>query len=269
MPKSLDESICTVFHPGVGANFAQAEWYIGHGLLHNVHINAHEPQESVYSSVDTLWNGVKNVLAIADDDAPPRPMLKWWRVSLAGAPDVQMFLKNFREAKEIHSHDHQKKKFVLFGVSRGAATILMAIPEMTEEERALIALVLLESPFDSGLEVLRKNYPWTWPFVCAAMNTCGSFRCRQKTPLQAVAEFPLTIPIAFISSFGDQMVPLPRTATLVDALRKRGHEEVHVLRFVRGQHAGFLALQSNARKYSEFLQPLYEKQFHSLNNNNK
>ncbi len=175
--------------------------------------------------------------------------------SMAGAEDVR---ESHRAIHGALRAGHEK--LVLAGFSRGASATFTSMAQLVESARLHVRLVLLFAPFDS-LDTLFQDRAWPWPLLAPALwlyrwaFTCDLQTPHFLTPLQAAAQFPLDTPVAFIVSEHDTAVPPVSTNRLIDALKDRGHPNLHVLRLKHETHATL----ADAPECQAFIEDLYQK----------
>jgi hypothetical protein len=183
----------------------------------------------------------------------------WTELNVAGDEDVAQYVSAVRHCVE----DHPTKKLVLFGTSRGASTVLIALSYLTEEERRHVGLAIVEGPFDSVESVLTASYgPTIAGNFLYALPLLTKYRAAQLSPLMAVSseDFPLDIPLAFILSQVDTTVPPQCTRALVERLEARHHTALHTLELERSHHS-MMSLQDeeDRARYERFVNGLYAR----------
>lgn len=177
-------------------------------------------------------------------------------VNVAGEKDVAHHLLYLRKTIAEKKDD---TKLVVFGCSRGASVTLISVSLLTEEEQGRIALVIVEAPFDTVESVIRRRLWIPW-ILLKTLETAGSYSPDQLSPKEAVHTFPLTVPIAFITTKVDNIVPLACTQLLISSLVQRGHPNLHHLELETAPHA-FMPInnEKDSSMYTEFVDGLYEK----------
>jgi hypothetical protein len=157
------------------------------------------------------------------------------------------------------------KKIVLFGSSRGAATVLVALTLLTSEELERIGLVVAEAPFSSitsFIERMKLPIPTTW--VLSILESFTQFERKQLSPLDAVQSesFPLSKPILFVTSLRDGVISPEETLLLIETLQKRGASNLHHLELKHSHHAAMsIQGKTDMELYYSTLHQLYEKYF--------
>lgn len=141
---------------------------------------------------------------------------------------------------EVSAHNSSAKK-ILIGLSRGAVTIFNYVALYNPTD---VAALVLESPFDTFTSVLKHflGPAYLMSGLCnkiaysvfPALNKKGPF------PSQLVNQIPLNLPIIFIHSKKDSLVPINSSRNLYIALRRRGHEHVYLVELASGKHGHLL-----------------------------
>ncbi|MEX0940671.1 MAG: prolyl oligopeptidase family serine peptidase [Candidatus Babeliales bacterium] len=131
---------------------------------------------------------------------------------------------------------------VLTGISRGSATIINYV---AQEQPDYVKALILESPFDSLSSIVRHlldRYCVSWvPFsekigykICQkhfpSINPQGTF------PLHTIEKVPHTIPVMFVHSKKDKVVPIKSSRRLYIKLKQAGHENVYLVELASGAH---------------------------------
>lgn len=104
-----------------------------------------------------------------------------------------------------------KKKIVLYGVSMGASTILMAsaLPNLSENVKAIIADCAFTSPYDVFSHILKRDYHLhAFPVMNINDALCrkkAGYGFRDYSTLEAVRN--TKIPVLFIHGTEDDFVP--------------------------------------------------------------
>lgn len=157
----------------------------------------------------------------------------------------------------------------LYGLSRGAATVLnfLAIHKPSN-----VACAVLESPFDD-LETIVQGKLKAFgighiPIVGSMLSACITpiltalpVGLQNHTvfgvyPKDVVSNIPKDIPLLFISSKQDRLIPQQSTQNLVDILKKSGHKNVHNIVCNTGDHCKTVLHESNGQvreKVKEFM----------------
>lgn len=281
------ENIVTFFYQGNSISRTQAVFYTGGDpvwsqesaerglpgakmrgaprLLHNIYIYPEPPERNAeYPSLFDRSNDLA-FLFFGVENANSKPYLNRHNMSTGGVPDIMHHQKYLRM---LFSENGGEKKIVLFGCSRGAAVTMMSVATLPPDEQEKIALVILESPYDSISNITRayvKHYaslskisedmilPWVYP----------QYAHNQLSPLDIASVFPKTVPVAFVSSAFDFTVPHNNVQNLVDRVRESGHPDLHHLILENSIHSLY-PIQDTSEggdrmRYQSFVDDLYDK----------
>ena len=155
----------------------------------------------------------------------------WDHANFAQEHDLAYLTAAITTAK----NNFPRQKMILYGISRGASTIVRYMgQEQTENVHALI----LESPFASMHDVakhLAQGYWLGWlPFhQWLALNIIEykhpNFKRTHPQPLDTLPNIDKTIPILLICCEDDDLVPCWSTQRLAHALFQQGHQHVYLL----------------------------------------
>ena len=279
------DDIATVFCQGNGASRAQAAKYAGpEGLTVRVdsvrtdHVsiaNAPRLLWNLYPWADLddigygfSWNPVHWIsmcmhaavlrLGYNLEGMRTLPYNKPGALNVAGPRDVSQYLLAVRQCIE----QNPTKRIVLFGTSRGASTVLIAMRHLTDEDRKHVALALVEGPFDTIKHVTDCRFGRAAPLVRWAMRTFGLYRESQESPLDAVkhTRFPLDIPLGFIRSEVDDIVPAECTRPLITALWTRNHTALETRVLARSHHSRMSVDDAqDQEQYLRFVYGLYDR----------
>ncbi len=177
--------------------------------------------------------------------------------NIGGKEDVNQHIRAIHECVKANP----SKKIVLFGCSRGAATTLITLANLSKELLKHIALVIVEAPFDSIPSVIESS-SWFPAPTMAFLKSVTKYDENQQSPLDAVSsdEFPLDIPLAFITSKVDTRVPIENTQKLIDVLKAKNHSNVYHLMLENSHHALMHSHnEQDKQNYVEFVNELYER----------
>jgi len=276
--EDLREGIATFFFQGNGASRLQGAIYAGPEgisvltekgemrhtscsgaprLIHNVYTYPELSEVSYDWSLNPVHWGMwavsagRNLLVNTPGGSHHTDLRQ---MSVGGDADVGHHLKY---SEEMFSKLKNKHK-VLFGCSRGAATTLVSVSKMSRETQSEISLVIVEAPFDTIPSVLQES-SWFPKTQLWGLKMIGSYRDDQTSPLQAIENFPLDVPVAFVTSKIDKRVPSQCTQRLIDRLGERGHKHLHHLELENSHHS-VMSLQNHEdiQGYYKFVNKLYD-----------
>jgi hypothetical protein len=276
------QKVVTYFYPGLGGSWMQALRYVGpEGLNGSSLPNAPllmysmrpiNPPEVVYGgarwpllSVPWVFMGMITRIGVALHGIK-NPMAYFLNVpltSFAQHGDQYRFLSALR-SEASDSRVKNARCLVLAGSSRGASTVLGAVAQMTPEELNRVGLVLLEGAFDTVPAVARARFgPYLGALVTWVLTWATSYDPSSPTPLDLAKSFPAKVPVAFVTSEADTVVPMAHTLALRDAVvaaRGGNAAHVHTLILKKSWHS-FYANQDleDQTAYRAFVDSLYRK----------
>jgi len=274
------EDIITLFYQGHGASRAQAASYAGakgvsvlkdgeelyHAscrgaplLLYNIHPTEellevrYERSFKLLHLAERFATTARSLLVNVEGALPY--FLDLSQVSLAGDIDVAQFVTHY----EKMVRETPGKYHVVFGCSRGAATVLIGVASLQRRLQKSVALVIAEAPFDSVPSVLGESTIFP-ELQQRGLGALTAYRRDQESPLQAMERFPLDTPVAFVTSRADRRVPRRCTQRLVNRLRARGHPMLHHLTLQQSHHSVMsLHNDEDVARYLRFVGMLYER----------
>lgn len=148
--------------------------------------------------------------------------------------DVQLFSDFYDEhVKTLH----QGQDVVLYGFSRGAATIfnfMATVYSKKTKDKKRVKAVVLEACFDS-VQSLAHSLSLNW--------FCDLFPAYNKEgiePIKVVHNFPKDVPILFVTSLEDEIVPHQCVSNMYNLLKKYGHKEVYLLELCNSRHTRYM-----------------------------
>ena len=170
--------------------------------------------------------------------------------NVAGADDVKQNIEQIKKCIE----EFPDKKIVLFGASRGAATMVTTLANLDENTISHIKLAIVEAPFDTVESVIEAS-SYIPSLTMGLLRTCTKYKDEQQSPLDAVKNdaFPLDLPIAFVTSKTDNRVPNANTQKLIDVLEGKNHKKLHKL-VLEDQHHSTMFRDP---RYIDFVEELY------------
>lgn len=175
--------------------------------------------------------------------------------ALGQRKDIETLKEVVHHVKKKSSIEHnQEANIILFGVSRGAATI---INYAGKEKPTNIKAIIVESPFAHIDDALTSMYGFlSLELKRKIFNYFHSvFDFNAEHPIDFVSQINPSIPVAFICSKADAIVPYESTMRLYKALKNAGHENIHLLVLESGEHA---RITYNAI-YKQFTHAFYRK----------
>jgi alpha-beta hydrolase superfamily lysophospholipase len=169
-------------------------------------------------------------------------------VNLGQEQDVATVEKEFEKIKGTQD------KVVLFGVSRGAATLVNFLGKCPCPE---VKAVILESPFDHVQSVIEFKY-----YVSAVHALVPMFFAKYNPhgmqPITSAPTIRTDVPILIICSEQDSLIPCSSSIALYRALKKAGNNHVHLLNVAQGDH-GKILWGAKGAEYRNVVHAFYKK----------
>ncbi len=179
--------------------------------------------------------------------------------SLAGEENVSRLVRDIQATiLDAKSTD----KIILYGVSRGASSLIIAVTRLTEYERGRISLLVAEAPFDTVFNVVKSRWGWVVAHVAQlAMGCCTTDSpWSDETPIDAVSNFPHEVPLLIFSGARDQVCPIEAQRALVERVRECGHEKTTHVVLPNSTHVN-MARGPDATLYWNAMQDAYNRMF--------
>lgn len=174
-------------------------------------------------------------------------------------------LSTLHEIIEQVRKNYPERKIILYGVSRGASTIInyLGSKQFTPFEK--IAAAILESPFSHVKNVIKNiTSPLGLIPCCTTLNYAG-FRClfpnhksEGQHPVELVMDTPNNIPVTFIASKKDRLISYKDTLKLYATMFFNEHPQASFLLLDHGAHAKIL-YDKDGNKYKYFIQEFYKQ----------
>ena len=182
-----------------------------------------------------------------------------FKTSLAGEQNVTRLLLDI---KKVLRTAPEGQKIVLYGVSRGASALLIAVTHLSGEDQRRISLLVAEAPFDSVFNVVRSRWGWMAAHVAQlAMGCCTpDDPWGDEAPIDAAEHFPHNVPVLMFSGARDQVCPIEAQRALADRLRESGHTKTTHVVLPKSSHVD-MARGPDAGLYWDALQEAYNRMF--------
>jgi predicted esterase len=160
-------------------------------------------------------------------------------------------IESLRIAFEKTQQALPEKDIILVGISRGAATIINFVAQYQPEK---VKALVLESPFDmlnAIIKHLLSRFHVSWlPFSEKITHKL----CRKHFPdiklegifpFTTITKIPMTLPIIFIHSKKDKVVPVNSSRQLYIKLKQCGHKDVYLVELASGDHGKIMQGQDS------------------------
>jgi dienelactone hydrolase len=158
------------------------------------------------------------------------------RVNLAQEEDLALFkdIYNKHLATVKKQTPHKKHAIVLYGTSRGSATVFnfSALNKLNE-----VQAVICDGLFDSIQHVYECTSSSSVRLMIKLLRKVSSFDDDGILPITVVDKIPIDVPLLLVTSRKDKTVPWQCTMNIYTQLRKRGHKKVHILILKKAPHA--------------------------------
>lgn len=154
-------------------------------------------------------------------------------------------IEQFHEKYTLWQAAHPGTDCILFGVSRGAATVFNALATHKYPAR----LVILESCFGSIPEIMQHAYGKQYKNILTLLARSTRFKVEGPSPLMLLDQFPPDIPVVFISSHKDQRVPYTSTRNLAYLLACKKQNPVYLITLKKSAHGQYSSSSKRDRAY--------------------
>ncbi|MEX0940705.1 MAG: hypothetical protein WDZ41_05065 [Candidatus Babeliales bacterium] len=192
---------------------------------------------------------------------------------------------NFGQEKDIqalsaaydqHISIYPDTDIVLYGVSRGAATSFNFLAtEYHNKKIKNIKAVILEGCFDSIENILKQKFPILFKFAQITDNFKKIFswiypnhQLNGIVPINLINTFPTDIPVLFITSKKDTVVPAVCTWNVYNTLKNNGFTNIFIHELQHSSHPGYtIDNESDICEYQTIVHAFYKQ--HNLNYNSE
>lgn len=177
------------------------------------------------------------------------------KCDLAQREDIAKLSHEYTKLCKSYKETYNTKpSIVLFGLCRGASTILKFAGTQKPDG---IAAIVAESPYarvDDAIRYWYKFLPLSFKqFILKWRYPRVDFT--QENTIDCVKSIDPNIPIALICVKTDSFLPYQSTVELYHTLINSGHTKVHLLILSKGRHARV----TNNPKYHSFINAFYKK----------
>lgn len=170
-------------------------------------------------------------------------------------------VRDFQNKMSMFRYFENSDPEVVFGVSRGAATIFNGMAQPAKRYDGVKLVVLEGCPASIDHVFLFRYGAWT-PLV---KKVAGLVFQKLKNvdpatqPINRVNEFQPNVPVAFITSMADKSVPPEGVIGLANVLNARGLNPVYLLILKRSSHPAYMCDDpEDSYNYTIFMHALYE-----------
>jgi hypothetical protein len=192
----------------------------------------------------------------------PKYTLKNHSVNLLGLnfgqeTDMIECINRIKSSNEIKNNG-----LIMYGLSKGAATIFNTLSYLNTKNSKLIKnikLVILDGCYNNIIDNINKAYKVSF-FHKFAVNTLTSYSKSGYSPDKSLEGFPVNIPVIFVTSKIDTQVPMSETITLAKNLSERNLNIVYLLILDNSTHSNCsIEDETDKLKYLLLAHHVYKK----------
>lgn len=229
--------IITIFAHGFGDNMRQAKPYINRNYIiadyvYMFNFDDAVPHKKQYKSQSIILS-----LLFA----------RMKKSCIGQTNDIKTLINSIKEIHRVYPQG----KIILYGISRGAATIINTIATLNIENNtellATIIGIIVESPFATTEDVLINFLPIIPISIKKHLFAllCPTHTLYAQQPINFAPYIPHTIPILFALSLKDKLVPPHSTYHLYEYIKNnRPENTLTQLAIINsGAHANFFCTQ--------------------------
>jgi hypothetical protein len=193
---------------------------------------------------------------------------KFSACNIGQSKDIKALYTTYR--KQIKNNPNTD--VILYGDSRGAATIFNFIALHKPEK---VKAAVIEGIFDTVPHCIKHFiYDSKSPETEACMHQlisliAGKYRKNGINPLKSAEIIDDTIPLLFVTSLNDGLVPPQSTIGLYKRLKERGHHNIHLLVLKKSLHPAYMIDDLEDQKTYEAVVHAFYKQYNLPHNSSK
>lgn len=174
-------------------------------------------------------------------------------------------IANHKKRWDAAQQQFPQHPVILWGASRGAATTFNAIAHH-REQYTNVKLVIVEGCYDTVFNTISdRMHPVARKLglhkgVHSLIGLFTKYNPKGISPLKSVDTFPEQIPVVFVTSKNDIVVPMARTKNLAYALATRGKNDVYLIELKHSTHKGYtIDHRDDMQLYQHALHAIYKK----------
>lgn len=271
----VEQPITYVYSHGLGATGVNAIHYVKGHSLDNVKAQA----TSISMATDKTSNTIQHISLTLNNSTPfyildtpihhfNYPYAPDISVNIAGGiVTMQNGVKypkrvSMGQMNEIRALDDEIHKLnsdtVLFGHSLGAATVITYLATC---QPLTVKAVILEAPFDTVETVVNNKagiFSWTGIGSLVRGFAYPGYDSSGIKPLHCISRLNKDIPIIFIHSKKDTLIPVASSRNLYCELKKAGHTKVHLFELSQAGHNN-ATTSPDADDYQHVVHAFYKK----------
>ena len=178
------------------------------------------------------------------------------KVNLAQEKDLALFKQVYdKHLAELQDVDGKAQSIVLYGTSRGSATVFnFCALYRPSEVKALVC----EGLFDSIEHIFTETKSVRVRGMIKLLPKVTEFKHDGILPIKVAQEIPRDMPVLLITSLKDKVVPHACTMNVYRTLRETGHTNVHILVCKKASHIGY-PWCSEKKLYESVVHAFYKK----------
>ncbi len=225
----------------------------------------------VTAAVVTSYQNQANGIQISDTPSLKEKTIAYHSInlseySLGQSSDMESHYDKYKHWLALTGED-KKDGLILWGVSRGTAATFCALtnPEYKDQYKN-IKLVVLEGAVDSISNVIGKRFGRAAPLAAQTLNFFHQHKIIKydnengPTPLNTVHNFPENIPVVFITSKIDTIVPPENTRHIAWELAKQKKNDIFLLELNSSTHPNYMFdNKEDHDRYEQFIHAIYER----------
>lgn len=176
------------------------------------------------------------------------------QLSIAQETDIESHQNKY---DTWQTSNNKTQDFIAYGVSRGAATTLIAC---AKNHYRSVKLIILEGCFLSIKDTIDRRFGAFSFFMHEALQTISAYKEKGIAPIECLDKVPKGIPIAFISSLKDKEVPYESVKRLAQTLANKNRNDIYFLTLYTSSHPNYMHDNLTDRhRYQQFMHALYKK----------
>jgi hypothetical protein len=271
------DNVVTVYYQGMNSPQSQASYYAGKDgvvdenniliktikaplLAYNIFIGKEIPQV-IKGEPNTFFEKTQQLiysqlLKYRGTNAPLYSV-DMSKTDIGQKIDINDFYNRLVSAK----FKYNESNIILWGVSRGSATIFSSVCLMNKnnDDFSKVKLIVLEGIYDDLINCLKLRSWYPEQYFVGLLTQHDFDKEDEYSPISLAEYFPKEIPIAIIYTDNDKSVPNTCTLNLINKLKELGHEKLHILNLHKSGHSA-MSLDNDEDRiaYKTFIEDLYD-----------
>lgn len=180
------------------------------------------------------------------------PAINFFNINLGQNNDIEMLKNTYQQ----HLEKFPNQQVVLYGTSRGAATVFNF---MAKYKPAEVKAIVLEGIYDNVDHLLKETCGYFNGIAHSFIRLFTAYEANGISPIKSIKDFSKNIPVLIISSKKDEMVPFPCAKNMYKQLKIAGYDNVHFLKLKNSNHDSYSCHNDEDRKlYEEVIHAFYK-----------